>query len=123
MGLAVNVPPGAVNGFGLDAQNDEIGKTLAAIRHAGLSLGLQESGAELNVAARAEKDADAKNLADTLNALKQFEGFMMRNLKPDQQKLAGNALETLKIVHEGNETRLSLKINRNDFPALLGLIK
>jgi hypothetical protein len=123
MGLAVNVPPGAVNGFGLDAQNDEIGKTLAAIRHAGLSLGLQESGAELNVAARTEKDADAKNLADTLNALKQFAGLAMGNLKPDQQKLAENALETLKVVNEGNETRLLLEINRNDFPALLGLIK
>jgi hypothetical protein len=123
IGLGGNIPAGTAKSLGLDEQEDEIGKTVSAIRQTAASVGLAEQGAEINIAARTEKDADAKNLTDTLNALKQFAGFALGNLKPDQQKLALNALETLNITQSGNETKMSLAIKRQDFPALLGLIK
>ena len=117
------MPVGTARILGLDEEKDEIAKTVNTIRQTSGSLGLAEQGAEIALVARTEKDADAKNLTDTLNALKQFAGFAIGNLKPDQQKLALNALETLNIAQSGNETRLSLTIRRSDFPALLGLIK
>jgi hypothetical protein len=124
IGLAGNVPAGALaQTFDLDTQNDEIGKTVNAIRQIAANVSLQESGAELALAARTEKEGDAKNLSDTINALKQFAGFALGNLKPDQQKLAANALETLNVASSGNEAQISLKVKREDFPALLGLIK
>ncbi len=124
IGLGVNVPAGAIGkSFDLDVENDEIGKTVNAIRQAAVNLSLQESGAEIAIAARTDKEAEAKNLTDTLNALKQFAGLALGGLKPDQQKLATNALETLKVAQNGNEMQVSLGISRNDFPALLGLLK
>jgi hypothetical protein len=124
-GLGVNVPTGAIaQSFALDVENDEIGKTVSAIKQAAATLTMQDSGAELALAARTEKDTEAKDLTDTLNALKQFGGIAIGSLKtPAQQKLAANALETLKVTQNGNEMQVSLEIKRGDFPALLGLFK
>ena len=124
IGLGANIPADAAKSLGLDVENDEMGKTAATIRQMAASLGLNDGGAEILMAARADKDSDAKNIADTLNALKQFAGFAVGQLKtPEQQKLAMNAIQTLKVAQSGNEAQLSLAIRREDFPALLGLIK
>ena len=123
LGLGVNVPTGAIaKSFTLDVESDEIGKTVNAIKQASATLTMMESGAELALAARTEKEAEAKDLTDTLNALKQFAGIAVGSLKtPAQQKLAANALETLKVAQNGNEMQVSLEIKRSDFPALLKL--
>lgn len=124
IGLGGNVPAEGIKSLGLDTENDEIGKTIATIRQAAGAVTLTERGANIALAARAEKDEEAKNLTDTLNALKQFGGLAIGQLKtPAQQKLAANALETLTVTQNGRETALSLDIRRSDFPALLGLIK
>lgn len=124
VGLGGNVPVSTFKTFGLDTEGDEIGKTIGAIRQTAGSLTLTESGANIALAARTDKENDAKNLTDTLNALKQFGGLAIGQLKtPAQQKLAQNALETLTVKQNGRETAISLDIPRSDFPALLGLIK
>lgn len=124
IGFGGNVPAQVFQLVGMDTKEDEIGKTIGAIRQAAGSLSLTERGAQIALAARTEKEGEAKNLTDTLNALKQFGGVAIGQLKtPAQQKLAGRALESLTVNQNGVDTELSLEIRRSDFPALLGLFK
>jgi hypothetical protein len=121
MGFSANVP--ASLSKSIDIPNEEISRILASIRQAYGSVGTTANGFDLLAVARTEKAADAKNLSDTLTALKQFGVVVAGQLPADQGKLAQNALDTMKISAAGNETLISFELQQSDVSTLLRVLK
>jgi hypothetical protein len=121
MGFSANVPVSLSKS--IDIPNDEISRILGSIRQAYGSVGTTANGFDLLAIARTEKADDAKNLSDTLTALKQFGSVVAGQLPADQGKLAQNALDSMKISAAGNETSISFELQQSDISTLLRVLK
>jgi hypothetical protein len=119
--FSANVPASLLQG--LDLGNDELGKVVGSIRQAAGALGTTEKGFELLAMARTERPEQAQTLTDTLSSLKQFGGMLIPQLPPDLGKLAQNALDSLKITAQGNDSQLSLELAQADISTLLRVMQ
>jgi hypothetical protein len=106
--FGANVPASLTQGK--DFGNEEITKNIAAIRQAYGAVGLTTGGIDLLAIARTARPEDAKNLGDTLSALKQFGGMAISQMPADKRPMAQAALDSLTITTEGNETSLRLEV-------------
>lgn len=116
--------PNAIIGFGgnvptavtqnLDLGNEEIAKSIASIREFYGSVGTTNDGFDMLTVLRTATAGDAKNLGDTLAALKQLAPLFLSQLSGDKGKLAQSALDSLKITAQGTEVQLSLALAQTD---------
>lgn len=122
--------PQALAGFGgnlpasvtqnLDLGNEEIARNVAAIRQFYGSVSATGAGYEMQTVLRTETPDSARNLGDTLAALKQFAPLVSLRLRGPQAKIAQTALENLQITNRNNEVELKGSLAEADLTTLLG---
>jgi hypothetical protein len=120
----------AVVGFGanitaqllknLKISNDEVMKDLSTVRQIYGSAGLSDTNVELFLAARATNATAARNLGDTLEALKQLGAFFVGRLPAAKGKLAQSALDNLKITTQDNELQIRTTVSQAEIGPVLG---
>jgi hypothetical protein len=121
--------PNAIIGFGgtlppaltqnLDLGNEEIAKSIASIREFYGSLGTTNDGFDMLTVLRTATAGDAKNLSDTLAALKQLAPLFLSQLSGDKGKLAQSAVDSLKVTAQGTEVQLSLALAQTDIATMV----
>jgi hypothetical protein len=122
--------PNAVIGFGsniteqlvgnLDIGNAPIAADLRTLRQVYGSVGTTQSDLQLFIAARAVNAAEAKNLGDTLEGLKQFGALFVGRLSGAKGVLAKSALSNMQIVSTANELQIRTSVAQADVGPLLG---
>jgi len=76
------------------------------------------TGIQLMTALRAATAADAKQLFDSLDALRQIAPGLVA-MAGEKARFAKNALNTLKITTKANEVQLRLEVPQSDLTTLL----
>jgi hypothetical protein len=128
IGLATRDPK-AVVGFAanmsaqllknLKISNDEVTKDLATVRQVYGSASLSEKNVEMFYAARTTNATAARNLGDSLEALKQLGGLLVGRLAAAKAKLAQAALDNLKITTQDNELQIRTTVAQGDIGPVL----
>ena len=123
--------PQAIIGFGgnisaqllqnLKISNDEVTKDLSAVRQVYGSVGVSDKNLEMFLAARTTDATSARNLGDTLEALKQFGAIFVGRLPAAKGTVAQTALSNLKITTLDNELQIRTAVAQAEIgPLLLG---
>jgi len=119
----------AVAGFGanitpellakLDVGNDTIAKDVSAIKQAYGSVSSIEGNVAMTVVARTDSAEAAKNLALTLDGVKQLGGFLTMKMAEPRKSLAESALNNLKVTTRGNEIEIRTQVTAASLAALV----
>lgn len=117
LGFAANVPSYVSRSVGID--NEEISKSIQAIRQAYGSIGTTATGFDMLMVARTERPEQAQNLNDSFAALKQFSSFIIAQLPADKGKLAQNVIDNMKVTTEGSDLQIRLDIAQTDIASLV----
>jgi hypothetical protein len=121
IGFSANVPPSLSKG--VDFNNDELAKIIGSIRKAYGAIGTTANGFDLLAITRTESPSQAQTLSETLTALKQFGGMVVGQLPAETRELAQNALDSLKIGAEGNETTIRFELQQSDINTLMRVLQ
>ncbi|HZI17034.1 MAG TPA: hypothetical protein VEY09_00420 [Pyrinomonadaceae bacterium] len=117
--FAGNVPAGTFAGVDVGLPN--INRSIEAIRGFYGNVGMTAAGYQLTTALRTESAADARQLGDTVQALKAIApGFI--NVAGDRYKFAGRIVESLNITTRSNEVHLRLDLSQDDLGQLLRVL-
>lgn len=121
--------PGALLGFGsniseelrnsLSLSNNGIAREITAVRQIYGAIGLTEADVQVMLAARTVDEPSARNLGNTVEALKQFAGFFVNRLSASKAALAKSALNGLKITSQGNELLLRTAVSQAEIAPLV----
>lgn len=117
VGFGGNVPPAATRN--LDFGNEEIERNVASIRQFYGSVGTAADGFDMLTVLRTDNASDAKNLGDTLLAVKQLAPLFVGQLSGQKGKFAKNAIDNLKIAMQGTEVQISLAVPQADITTLV----
>ncbi len=121
--------PNAIVGFGgtlpssltknLDLGNEEIVRSIASIRQFYGSLGTTTDGFDMVTVLRTGTPTDAKNLSDTLAAVKQLAPLFLSQLSGDKGRLAQSAINSLKVTTRESEVQLNLVLAQTDVATIV----
>jgi hypothetical protein len=121
--------PNAIIGFGgnfspalvqnLKINNDSVAHDLSAIRQVYGSVGLTEKDLAMFLAARTVSADSARNLSDTIAALKQFGALFVNRMPAPKGTVARTALDNLKITTQGNELQIRTTVAQTDIAPLM----
>jgi hypothetical protein len=114
--FAGNVPPGALAGMTTGMPN--VDRAVGNIRGFRGTVNSTQAGLQMTTVLRAATDADARQLYQTLDALRQVAPGLI-TLAGERGKVAQNAVNNLKITSRGNEVQLRLDVPQSDIAALL----
>lgn len=118
IGFGANVPQRATQNLNMD--NEEISRNLTSIRQAFGSIGTTANGFEFNATARTDKPAQAKDLGDTIEGLRQLAPLLIAaKLRGDEAKVAQKVLDNLKVTTQGNELQLRMELAQTDIATLM----
>lgn len=118
MGFGANIPQRATQNLNMD--NEEVSRNLSSIRQAFGSIGMTANGFELNATARTERPAQAKDLSDTIEGLKQLAPiFIAAKLRGEEAKVAQKVLDNLKVTTQGNEIQVRMELAQADIATLM----
>ena len=117
--FAGNVPPGAF--AGLETGLPNVDRALASIRGFRGSVAETPAGFLLTAAVRAQTAADAKQLFDTAQALKQVAPGLI-SMSGEKGKFALRAVNNLKLASKGDEVQLTLDVAQGDIAELLRVL-
>jgi hypothetical protein len=125
-----NKNPTAILGFGgniseqlranLSITNDAIARDLTAVRQVYGSVALTEKDVEIALAARTVDEYSARNLGNTIEALKQFGALLVNRLPAAKAALARSALNSLTITNQGNELQIRTSVAQTDIAPIMG---
>jgi hypothetical protein len=125
-----NREPNALLGFGgnitpelqktLSLTNDAIARDLTSVRQVYGSVGLSATDLNVMIAARTVDEFAARNLAGTVEGLKQFGGLFVNRLPAAKAALARNALSTLTITNQGNELQIRTSVAQTSIAPVFG---
>lgn len=99
--------------------NPEIEKSVAAIRQLYGSLSPSANGFDVFTTLRAATADDARNLGDTVTALKTLGSIAVAQLSGEKRKLAENGLDSLQINTQGTDVQLKLNFAQSDILTML----
>jgi hypothetical protein len=114
--FAGNVPAGLLSG--MDTGLPNVDRAVASIRSFYGSIGSTPAGVQMATTLRAQTTADAKQLFDTAEALRQVAPGLI-SMAGAKGKFAQGAINSLKITTKGNEVQLRLEVPQADISALL----
>lgn len=122
--------PNAIFGFGgnispelqktLSMTNDMIARDLTAVRQVYGSVAMSEKDLNVMVAARTVDEFAARNLAGTVEGLKQFAGLFVNRLPAAKAALARNALATMTVTNQGNELQIRTSVAQTSLAPVFG---
>ena len=116
IGFAGNVPPGTLAGVETGLPN--VDRAVASIQGFYGSVASTAAGLQLMTTLRAATAADAKQLYDTVDALRQIAPGLI-SMAGEKGKFAQNAINSLKLSTKGNEVQLRLEVPQSDISTLL----
>ena len=114
--FAGNVPPGTFAGVETGLPN--VDRALANIRGFYGSVNSTPAGLQMATTLRAANDADAKQLYQTLDALRQVAPGLL-SMAGEKARFAQGAIKSLKITTRASDVQLSLDVPQADIAALL----
>ena len=118
LGFGGNISPELRNNLSLT--NDAIARDLTAVRQVYGSVGLSEKDLNVMVAARTVDEFAARNLAGTVEGLKQFGGLFVNRLPAAKAALARNALATMTVTNQGNELQIRTSVAQASLAPVFG---
>lgn len=117
--FAGNVPAGTFAGIDVGLPN--VNRSIESIRGFTGSVGMNTAGYQMRMALRTQNAADARQLGDTVLALKSIApGFI--SVAGERAKFAGRIVESLKITTQGSEVQLGFDMSQEDLGQLLRMI-
>jgi hypothetical protein len=114
--FAGNVSPGVL--AGMDTGIPNVDRAVANIRGFYGTINSTPAGLQMTTVLRTQTAADAKQLFDTAQALKQVAPGLI-SLSGEKGKVAMNAVNNLKITTRGEEVQLHLDVPQSDIASLL----
>ena len=111
-----NVPAGTLEG--VETGLPGLDRAISSIQGFYGSVSSAATGIQMMTALRAATAADAKQLFDSLSALKQIAPGLI-SMAGEKGKFAQNAINTLKITTKANEVQLRLEVPQSDLTTLL----
>ncbi len=117
--FAGNVPPSFL--VGIELGTPELNRAIASVRRLNGSIGTTAAGYQMQATLRTLNAADARNLGDTLEAVKQV-APMLISMSGERGKFAKRAVESLRITTQASEVRLRLELAQADLAALLRVL-
>ena len=118
VGFGGNIPPALIKN--LSVTNNTIARDLTAVRQVYGSVGLSARNFDLMIAARTVDEYAARNLGNTVEALKQFGAIFINRLPAAKGALAKSALGNLKVTNQGNELQIRTVVDQADIAPLVG---
>ncbi|HLA12545.1 MAG TPA: hypothetical protein VJ023_18305 [Pyrinomonadaceae bacterium] len=122
--------PNAIVGFGgnisaelrqnLSLTNDAIARDLTAVRQVYGAIGLGEKDLAVTLAAKTVDEYAARNLAGTVESLKQFGALFIGRLPAAKAALARSALGSMQITSQGNELQIRTSVAQTELAQLMG---
>jgi hypothetical protein len=119
MAFAGNVPAGTL--AGIDTGLPNVDRAVAAIQGFYGTVGSTAAGIQFMAALRAASASDAKQLFDTIEALRQIAPGLV-SMAGDKARFAQNAINSLKVTTKGNEVQLRLEVPQSDVSAFLRVL-
>jgi hypothetical protein len=117
--FAGNISPDTFAGVDVGLPN--VNRSIAAIRGFHGQVGMTAAGYQVTTALRTQTAADARQLGDTLLALKSIApGFI--SVAGERAKFAERVVENMKITTQGTEAQLRFELSPDDLTALLRLL-
>lgn len=117
IGFAGNVPAGVLTNIDTGISSN-VDRAVASIRGFYGTVGSTPAGLQMMTTLRAGSAADAKQLFDVANALRQMApGFI--SVAGPKWAFAGRLTESLKITSKGNEVQLRLEVPQADISTVL----
>jgi hypothetical protein len=117
--FAGNVPPGTFAGIDVGLPN--VNRSIESIRGFSGNIGMTAEGYQMTTALRTLNGADARQLGDTIQALKSIApGFI--GVAGDRFRFAGRIVENMKITTQNAEVRLRLDLSQDDLAQLLRVL-
>ncbi|HEY2865494.1 MAG TPA: hypothetical protein VGJ02_00255 [Pyrinomonadaceae bacterium] len=107
----------------LPMDNDELGKTLGAIRFLAGGLDMNAGAANLQVLARAASADDAQGVFDTAQGAQQLGMALLGSSKNANNRVLARLVQNAKLARSGNDVTVSLSIPQSDINALMAMLK
>jgi hypothetical protein len=120
IGFGSNVPPNVSKYIGVDS--DEITRNLDAIKQVYGSITDTSGGYELQTIAVTETAAQAQQLSNMLEGVRDLGGFFAGSLSGEKGKLAKTALQNLKISKQANEVQMRIEMAQADVAMLVRIL-
>ncbi|HEX8723544.1 MAG TPA: hypothetical protein VF736_23210 [Pyrinomonadaceae bacterium] len=114
--FAGNVPAGVLTGVETGLPN--VDRAVASIRGFYGTVGSSAAGLQLMTALRAQTAADAKQLFDTLEAVRQIAPGLV-SAAGEKGRFARSMVDSLKVTTKGSEVQLRLEVPQGDIATLL----
>lgn len=111
-----NVPAGTLEG--VETGLPGLDRAISSIQGFYGSVSSAATGIQMMTALRAATAADAKQLFDSLDALRQIAPGLI-SMAGEKAKFAQNAINSLKITTKANEVQLRLEVPQSDLTTLL----
>jgi hypothetical protein len=119
MGFAGNVPAGTLEG--IETGLPGLDRAVASIQSFYGSAASSAAGIQFMTTLRAGTAADAKQLFDSLDAVRQIAPSLIA-MMGEKGKFAQNAVNSLKLSTKGNEVQLRLEVPQSDISGLLRML-
>jgi hypothetical protein len=116
VGFGGNLPAGTLAGVETGLPN--VDRAITSIQGFYGTVGSTAAGAQFMTTLRAASAADAKQLFDTVNALRQIAPGLI-SMAGEKGRFAQNAVNSLKVTTKANEVQLRLEIPQADLASLL----
>ncbi len=114
--FAGNVRPGVLAGVRTDLPN--VDRAIDSIRGFYGTVGASPTGLQLMTALRTGSAADAKQLLDTVDALRQIAPGLI-SMAGEKGRFARALVDSMKVTTKGNEVQLRLEVPQSDISTLL----
>jgi hypothetical protein len=119
IGFGGNVPAGTLEG--VETGLPGLDRAISSIQGFYGSVGSTTAGIQMMTTLRAGSAADAKQLFDSLDALRQIAPSLVA-MMGEKGKFAQNAINSLKLTTKGNEVQLRLEVPQADITSLLRVL-
>ena len=118
MNFSARLPNGLADFFKID--NDELGKSLRAIRQVSGNFDVTENNAALAVKARTQTADQARQLQDTVEVLQMFGKSVFGDSKSADKQVYARLAENAQISRSTNELSIKVAIPQSDIDVLIG---
>jgi hypothetical protein len=119
MAFAGNVPPGTFAGIDVGLPN--VNRSIESIRGFYGNVGMTTAGYQMTTALRTQSAAEARQLADTVQALKAVAPGLI-SVAGERLRFAGRVVEGMQITTQNTEVRLRLDLSQDELSQLLRIL-